>query len=145
MDKRPSKEELEAAIQRHVEQSAETVKRIPPHHRTILSKFDTQTAPDKSMPDQSPNWEHAKDPNRGIGHRCEIRLVPDGDGYSAYVCELAGVHSQGKTEAEAKVNIEAALKAVLHSYISSGNNIPWSPGKKPTKKGELSHWLVVRV
>jgi len=40
--KKPSKEELKAAIQRHVEKSAEAVAKIPLEKRTILSKFDLE-------------------------------------------------------------------------------------------------------
>lgn len=38
--KKPTKEELTAAIHRHVEKSAETVSKIPHHLRTIVSKFE---------------------------------------------------------------------------------------------------------
>lgn len=41
MSTQPTPAELKASIQRHVEQSSESVKNIPPHHRTILSVHET--------------------------------------------------------------------------------------------------------
>lgn len=40
---KPSNEALQAAIDRHVAKSAQTVSRIPPQQRTIVSKSEAQS------------------------------------------------------------------------------------------------------
>jgi len=45
-------------------------------------------------------------------------------GYWAEVIELPGCMSQGETHAETLVNVQAAIVAVLRTYIEDGDPLP---------------------
>lgn len=89
----------------------------------------------------SPSWDVS---SSGIGYSCDIRLVPEDGGYVAYVAQLRGVHSQGDTEEEARLNIEDALQAALAAYGDSGQEIPWSE-PEPPKDNEVSLRILVNA
>lgn len=95
----------------------------------------TETRPDKSLTFSNPQWQS------NVGYRCEVRLVPEDVGFSVYVPQLAGCHSQGDTEEEALLNIKDALSLCIAAY--KPGSIPWREAiaKKPN---EISRWIVAQ-
>ena len=59
-----------------------------------------------------------------IGFRVEIIVEPDEKSFHAYCPALKGLHTCGKTEAEALKNAKYAAKAYLASLVKHGDSIP---------------------
>lgn len=45
-------------------------------------------------------------------------------GFWAEVLELPGCMSQGESRSEVLANVEAAIRAVIHSYVEDGEPVP---------------------
>ncbi|MFO0981903.1 MAG: type II toxin-antitoxin system HicB family antitoxin [Planctomycetota bacterium] len=75
---------------------------------------------------------------------CEVRLIPEVSGFSAYVRDLPGVVSQGENVEEAVRMIEEALVGALRGYLEAGS-IPWTESEETPPSGEQRRWVVVHV
>jgi len=78
-------------------------------------------------------------------YRCEVRLCPEPEGgHSAYVAQLPGVVSEGRTVEYACMSAAAALIAALRLYRETNEPVPWRE-PRPLKPSELSQWIVVSL
>ena len=76
---------------------------------------------------------------------CPVLLCEEEEGgFSAHALTLAGVVSQGESEAEAMHNIAEALQGAIETYLSSGQDVPWSQ-KSLWPSGKCERWIVVNV
>ncbi len=85
-------------------------------------------------------WKGANPPDfKGLGYAVDAVLVPDTEdgGYTAYIAQLPGVHSQGDDAASAMLNIIEAFRAVIATYTKDGMDIPW---RKPPEKAPDEDW-----
>lgn len=59
-------------------------------------------------------------------YRCHVALVVEEEGgFSAVVLNLPGVGSCGETEQETLLNVCEAAQAVIESYLTDEQEIPW--------------------
>ena len=59
-------------------------------------------------------------------YTCRAVCVPEEEGgYSAFVRNLPGVHSQGESLDEALNNIREAFAGTVAAYLAAGEEIPW--------------------
>ncbi len=80
-------------------------------------------------------------------YRCHIALVEEDDGsFSAIVLNLPGAGSCGKTREEALANVEEAIRGVIESYETDGQEIPWQDSDLDgVPAGAERTWILVNA
>lgn len=79
-----------------------------------------------------------------LGYCCDVRLLRENKGYTAYVAQLPGVVSQGESLALALANIMEALRGTLQAYQEEGMPIPWRIAESP-EPSEKTYRVAVNV